>query len=146
MKLIAHRGNLDGPSKEENKPEYIEKSISLGYDCEIDVRYIDETLYLGHDTPDYEIDLHFLLLHNKKLWIHCKNLQALDYLLPLDLNLFWHQEDNYTLTSKGYIWCYPGMNTTKRSIIVMPEWNNFSITESHGICSDYIHKLEILIK
>jgi hypothetical protein len=142
MKFIAHRGNLDGPSKEENKPTYIEQSISLGYDCEIDVRYIDQKLYLGHDTPDYEIDLHFLLHHSKKVWIHCKNVEALDYLLPFDLNLFWHQEDHYTLTSKGFIWCYPGMNTTKRSIIVMPEWNDFRITEAYGVCSDFIHKLE----
>jgi hypothetical protein len=143
MKLIAHRGNLDGPSEEENKPSLIENVISLGYDCEIDVRYIDQKLYLGHDNPDYEIDLQFLLLYSKNLWIHCKNVEALDYLLSFDLNLFWHQEDNYTLTSKGYIWCYPGMNTTTRSIIVMPEWNNFTITEAYGICSDYIHKLEI---
>ena len=60
MIYIAHRGNLNGPNKDENKPEYIKKSISLGFDCEIDIRYINNILYLGHDTPDYKIDLQFL--------------------------------------------------------------------------------------
>ena len=141
MKLIAHRGNLHGPSNQENKPSLIENVISLGYDCKIDVIYMNKKLYLG-DTPHYEIDLHFLLLHSKKLWIHCKNVDTLDYLLPFDLNIFWHEKDDYTLTSKGYIWCHPGMMTTSHSIIVMPEWNDFCITEAYGICSDYICKLE----
>ena len=40
MKLIAHRGNVYGPeSDKENSPDYIDKSISMGYDVEIDVRY-----------------------------------------------------------------------------------------------------------
>ena len=39
MKLIAHRGNIDGPSDEQNSPDYIDNALSLGYDAEIDVRY-----------------------------------------------------------------------------------------------------------
>ena len=38
MILISHRGNITGPNKEmENKPEYIEKTLKMGYDVEIDV-------------------------------------------------------------------------------------------------------------
>ena len=37
MKLIAHRGNINGPCERENSPEYILETINLGYDCEIDV-------------------------------------------------------------------------------------------------------------
>ena len=148
MKLIAHRGNLYGPDPlNENKPEYIINSIEKGYDCEIDVRFIDGILYLGHDSPDYIIDLDFLMFYKDQLWIHCKNLQALDYLITIpDLNIFWHQEDDYTLTSKGYIWTFPGKLTTTKSIIVMPEWNEFKIDQnSHGICSDFVDKLKMYL-
>ena len=42
MKLIAHRGNINGPNPEmENNPEYILNTLSLGYDCEIDVHLIN---------------------------------------------------------------------------------------------------------
>jgi hypothetical protein len=148
MILIAHRGNLNGPNKNlENHPDYILQTLNLGYECEIDVRYINEQLFLGHDNPDYKIEIDFLIKNSKKLWIHCKNIDALDYLLDFeDLNIFWHQEDEYTLTSKGYVWSYPKMKTITKSIILMPEWNNFEFSNlGYGICSDYIYKLEKLI-
>jgi hypothetical protein len=149
MKYIAHRGNINGPNVKENQPDYILETIKSGYDCEIDVRYINDKLFLGHDNPDYEIDINFLIDNSKYLWIHCKNIEALDMLLDFkDLNIFWHQEDNYTITTKGFIWCYPKMISTNKSIILMPEWNNFEISKKYyGICSDYILKcIEIINK
>lgn len=139
-KYIAHRGNLYGPDIiNENKIDYILNAINKDYDCEIDIRYINNILYLGHDNPDYIVDINFLLKYKNKLWIHCKNIEALNYLLNFkELNIFWHQSDNYTLTSQKYIWCYPNMITTEKSIIVMPELNNFNYTDAYGICSDYV--------
>lgn len=144
MKLIAHRGNINGPNPEmENNPEYILNMISFGYDCEIDVRFIDNKYYLGHDNPDYEINLVFLLDNSTKLWIHCKNFEAFDKLIQLpELNIFWHDNDNYTLTSHKFIWSYPKMKTSERSIILMPEWYNFEFETGYGICSDYICKIQ----
>ena len=41
MILIAHRGLINGPSKElENSPSSIDLAFSKGYHCEIDVWYI----------------------------------------------------------------------------------------------------------
>jgi glycerophosphoryl diester phosphodiesterase len=41
MKLIAHRGNTEGPNPlEENKPEYIEEAIENGFDVEIDIWFV----------------------------------------------------------------------------------------------------------
>lgn len=149
MKLIAHRGNINGPNKDmENNPKYILNTLSLGYECEIDVRFIDGNLYLGHDLPDYLIDMDFLLNNSDRLWIHCKNMEALDFLHDYkELNLFWHETDQYTLTSKGYIWSYIGVKTTKNVICVMPELidnnydNNvltkFKNKDIFGVCSDY---------
>ena len=68
MKLIAHRGNLYGPNpSQENNPEYIINTIQHNYDCEIDVHYINGKYFLGHDNPDYKINLDFLLSLSKHL-------------------------------------------------------------------------------
>ena len=56
MKVIAHGGNLNGPNaNEENRPSYINNAIKSGYDVEIDVWYVDNKWYLGHDDPRYHI-------------------------------------------------------------------------------------------
>jgi hypothetical protein len=60
--------------------------------------------------------------------------------LESDLNYFWHQEDVLSLTSKKYIWVYPGKQPIENSIAVMPEIENDDISLCLGICSDYILK------
>jgi hypothetical protein len=150
MKLISHRGNIDGPNLlQENCPEYIDFAIKLGYNVEIDVRLEDHQFYLGHDEPQYYVPMTWLVERKDKLWIHCKNLKSLDILCssPVDLHYFWHQEDDFTLTSRNYIWTYPGKNYTPKSVIVMPEWNNqncntLKVSNCYGICTDYPDKLK----
>tara|TARA_R100000988_G_C3857849_1_gene97900 strand:+ start:17 stop:463 length:447 start_codon:yes stop_codon:yes gene_type:complete len=143
MKIISHRGNTNGPDLSiENSPDQIDNCISLGYDVEIDLRIIDNIFYLGHDTPDYIIEFEWLLKNKNRLWIHCKNLESLRYLSDLDLNFFWHQSDDYTLTSKGYVWTYPGKDIISKSVIVMPEKTSFDFSrlkeyDVYGICTDY---------
>ena len=62
MKLIAHRGNITGRNPdEENSPDYISQAIQKGYDVEVDVWLMDG-IYLGHDKPQYETSIDFLLL------------------------------------------------------------------------------------
>jgi hypothetical protein len=53
-------------------------------------------------------------------------------------NYFWHQKDDVTLTSKGYIWAYPGKQPLENSIAVLPELNEDNLTLAVGVCSDYI--------
>lgn len=147
MRLIAHRGLLFGPDKElENSPEQITRALDQGFDCEVDVRYIDGRWILGHDTPDYLVEYSFL--EQPRLWIHAKNLEAL-YVMSADakLNFFWHQEDDFTLTSQGYIWTYPGKTLTMNSVCVMPEWTDpgfvdINSLDCYGICSDYVVKIK----
>ena len=106
MFLISHRGNINGKNvQKENSPDYILKALSFGYDVEIDVWYVNNKFFLGHDTPQYEISIEFL--KNDKLWCHAKNLASLEKMLYNNITCFWHQTDDYTLTSKGYIWTYP---------------------------------------
>jgi len=141
MILISHRGNINGRIKEaENRPDYIDDAIKLGYDVEVDIWVIEGTFYLGHDEPQYGITLDWLYERKDKLWIHCKNIRAIEAFnfLPEMYNYFWHQEDTVTLTSKNFIWAYPGKQPINRSIVVMPELLNDNTDSCLGICSDYI--------
>ncbi len=146
MKLISHRGNINGRlESRENKPTYIDLAIQKGYEVEVDVWYKGDMLWLGHDNPDYEIDFEFIKDRSTKLWVHCKNIEAVVYFneCEYDVNYFWHQEDTLTLTSQKYIWVYPGKQPIINSIAVMPEINNDDISKCLGICSDYIEKYKI---
>ena len=137
MILISHRGNLSGPLKEEeNKPEYIIHALNKGFDVEIDVFFVNGNFFLGHDKPKYKVKKDFLL--NSKIWCHSKNIEALDNLKKIDAHYFWHQNDDVTITSKGFFWTYPGKKLTHNSICVLPEWNNEKKFDCIGICSDFI--------
>lgn len=139
MRLISHRGNINGiESVHENNPNYIENAIMLGFDVEIDVRYENNSFFLGHDTPDYKVNSKFLEM--KGIWCHAKDADALENLRKLNCVYFWHQEDDYTITSNGYFWVYPGKKLIKNSICVLPEKTNLEIVNCYGICSDIIMK------
>ena len=140
MIIIAHRGLLEGPNKQlENHPEQVEKAIEENFNVELDVRVIDNRIFLGHDTPDYEVGEEWLISVAPFLWIHCKNVDALTYFKHRQYNFhyFWHEEDTLTLTSKGYVWVYPGKQPVINSIAVMPELHNDDVSQCVGICTDY---------
>lgn len=141
MILISHRGNINGRSElYENSPNYIDSAIKKGYDVEVDIWLSNGNFYLGHDNPQYEIYLDWLSERKDNLWIHCKNIESIEKfnILNEKYNYFWHQEDTVTLTSKNFIWAYPGNQPIKNSISVLPELFNDNTSECIGICSDYI--------
>jgi len=140
MIFISHRGNISGKNTNlENKKTYINSALDDGFDVELDIWFIKNNFYLGHDEPQDKVDLDYL--KNNRLWCHAKNTEALiemkDNKVP---NFFWHQTDDLTITSNGFFWTYPGKKLTKNSICLFPE--NFNITEFNcaGICSDNIQK------
>ena len=146
MIYISHRGNINGRIEDvENKPEYINDTILLGYDVEVDVWFVDGEWWLGHDKPQYKISVEWLEERQDKLWIHCKNVEAVVELESGNkhydgFNFFWHEIDTLTLTSLSFIWVYPGKQPIKGSIAVMPEIHNEDVSQCYGICSDYIEK------
>ena len=128
MIYISHRGNLKGRNVErENEPEYIDEAIKAGFDVEIDMWWVDGRVYLGHDNPQYEVDNEWLVDRADKLWVHCKNVELLNWIRSTILHYFWHEEDTLTLTSKQYVWVYPGKQPIIGSIAVMPEIHNDKI-------------------
>jgi len=139
MILISHRGNVNGKNVDkENTIEYIENCISLGFEVEIDVWVIDNKIFLGHDEPNDIVSIDWLQKFKNVLWIHCKNTESVVFFKETEFHFFWHEEDTLTLTSKGFLWVYPGKQPISKSIAVMPELHNDNINECIGVCSDYI--------
>jgi len=137
MKLISHRGNISGKQpKCENAPYYIDDALELGFDVEIDVWWHNKNFYLGHDEPMYKVEKKYL--QNYKLWCHAKNINALYEMRKNNIHCFWHEDDCFTLTSKGYIWTYPEKKVTNISIIVLNEKNDKIPEKTFGICSDFV--------
>ena len=141
MKLIAHRGNVSGPSLLENSIDHINNAIQKGFDVEVDLRFINREWWVGHDHPQYKIET-LDIFPKERTWWHCKNFDALQQLSTTDYTYFWHQNDDYTLTSNGYIWTYPEKSTSDRSIIVvLSPLMIDQIPQCYGICSDYVENL-----
>jgi hypothetical protein len=147
MKLISHRGNINGKIPErENSPDYILEALQKGFDVEVDIWWTwkNESFgwYTGHDEPTYPIILFDFYKYFNRLWFHCKNLDALYKLTVYDFECFWHQNDDFTLTSKNHIWTFPGKPLSEHSVCVLPEQTDLlkDYSNCYGICSDYIEE------
>jgi hypothetical protein len=141
MIIIAHRGNRFGPNPSlENNPNYIKETIDAGFHVEVDVWYDRKTdnLWLGHDNPTYKISTDFL--KHRNMWCHAKNIEALEYMTTNHIHCFWHESDRYTITNRGYFWCYPN-NYSENGITVDLNDTVTSITCGvFGICTDIAEK------
>ena len=148
MIIIAHRGNTNGHNKaRENHPSYIDEAINDGFDVEVDVWVIDDKIMLGHDGPAHHVDIEFLEKIADKAWFHCKNLKALRSLSETNFRYFWHQSDDFTLTSTNHIWTYPNKDLTDRSIAVMPKnYESVASLDIYGICTDDCLQLQAFMK
>jgi len=150
--LIAHRGNVFGPIPHlENTPSYIQLALDQGYHVEIDVWMMDSKLYLGHDGPQGNA-VSFEYLQNPKFWCHAKSHETLVSILDWNkthsppIHVFSHDVDECILTSRQYIWSYPG-KPIRNSICVMPERVSYTRDEYDsciGICSDLVGYADIL--
>ena len=141
MKIISHRAYIDGEDPDvENHPAAIQALLDAGLGVEIDVWYIDGEYFLGHDDPKYHIQETFL--EQEGLWCHAKNKDALEHMLASGVHCFWHQEDDYTITSRGYIWAYPNKETSgKNTVLLFPErYPEIDEQKYDFICTDYINK------
>lgn len=150
MIFISHRGLLTGKNKDlENQPTTINNTINLGFDVEVDLRLINGKFYLGHDEDHLVcVDFNFILARKLNLWVHAKNYEVFNFLYDYrkEINYFWHTEDDFTLTSFGYPWIYPGKAEIKNGIMVMPEYymdyKNAHTLPVTGICSDHILEIK----
>ncbi len=140
MIVISHRGYENGEDEMlENNPEQIKKLLKMNIDVEIDVRY-NEGFYLGHDCARYEVDIGFL--KQDGLWCHAKDIKSFELMLVSGIHCFWHQSDDYTLTSRGVIWAYPNvkLHNLTNSVCLLPEKFEKTYENFYAICTDYPFK------
>lgn len=139
MIFIAHRGNTQGAEPGfENKLDYMQAALSKGYYVEVDVQLYNGALWFGHDGPDSHANSDFL--YNSRVIAHAKTIDALAILMKMGVHCFYHDSDECTFTSKGYVWCYPGVHLKHEKAIwldlhrkPLPELIPSKI---HGICGD----------
>lgn len=140
MVVLSHRGNINGSHPElENHPGYVLSALSQGFDVEIDLWKHNGGLYLGHDKPEFKVSLSFISSYKDQIWIHCKNVKAAYFMLDHpNINSFFHGKDEVSLTTKGYLWTFPGGLITPKSIAVLPEtFESWDIKDAFGVCTDY---------
>ena len=138
---IAHRGNTSGKDVEnENKPEYLDKALDMGFDVELDLRIKEDgTFWLGHDEPQYEIKSDWIKSRQEFLWVHCKNLLAFKWAVTNQIpHAFFHDQDDFTLTTCRKIWTYPGKPVTLISILVVLDEKVTPVKhyQAYGYCAD----------
>jgi hypothetical protein len=92
----------------------------------------------------YKISLEWLASDKRRL-VHAKDGKTFEYLLEeigkraLDLHVFYHTEEDYVLTNKGLVICYPGKPLLQGSLCMMPERAAYSSDELQkifSVCSD----------
>ena len=152
MKIISHRGNLNGPDPEnENTLKSIFLALEKGFDIEIDTWVIDNLIYFGHDKPTTIIEEKIISQIGNNGWFHCKNLEALTLLSKFDnnINYFYHNQDDFTLTCWDFVstpsnpgsWMHPvngmmneGLQSTKTNKYSKINSILFEILCAHGTC------------
>ena len=144
-KFIAHRGNLWGARPEyENTIDYLMLAWQVCGAVECDVQWHNNELWLGHDDPQEPLPTHVRTL--KDWFFHAKDLQSLQCMLELNMHCFWHQQDTVTLTSQGYIWCYPG-NFPQHTKSIWLDLEGIQLPHNikdkcWGVCGDNIHNVD----
>lgn len=143
MKLIAHRGNINGPNPDkENTISYINSALNSGFDVEVDVSMNNGDLYLGHDNLQEKIQLRYLM--NKRIWVHCKTPDTfIELSKHTHINSFYQEDDLICRTQLGFFWHHSDYSDhlSDKSIIVSLEYNDKLLNLGHtvhGICSDYV--------
>jgi len=144
-KLISHRGNLNGRIIDvENRQDYISDAIKIGYDVEIDVRVKDGSLYLGHDVPQYLIDLDWLQQNGDRLWIHCKDIESYRIISAFkNLQYFCHSHDSFSLISTFHLWVHDlTLQVNDKCIIPLlnlEDIRNYEFKNGvYAVCTDYV--------
>ena len=142
FEIIAHRGRIENSKYQDNTLEAIKESLDKGLSVEIDLMKINERFYLGHDNPNFEIQLSEI--DYDKVYIHMKTPHIID---TIKADFFFIENDSYALTKKNKIWTnYNNKEYNQDSIMCSAELvgGNFNMNKifswakkAHGICTDF---------
>ena len=142
MIIIAHRGNLHGPSADtENSLPKINAALDAGYDVECDVWWFPETgFWLGHDRPEQQVAVE--LLRHPRMWCHAKRPSALMKMLDDGrIHCFHHLQEEVALTSQGFLWTLPQhvIWFGQRSVCMLPGKPLMFLhpASCYAVCTDF---------
>lgn len=142
MIYIAHRGNITGPSSEENKIAYLEHAYNQGFGIEVDVQEYNGKLYFGHDEPQELFK--YELVNKPNVFVHLKDREsALILGNDTNLNMFSHDSDDYVFTSKGNIWGWHKVLMEMPNAIYLNFDDPYYETKPYnlyGYCGDYYER------
>lgn len=155
MKIISHRGNLEGRSDTtENTIPAIDRCIEAGFDVEIDVQcVVGDHFFIGHDSTNATLRIMDYEKYMDRFWFHAKSMNALEGLMKFKeetngaYDIFFHDRDFCALTKNGKLWIYPNRNLPlikgKNSVAVLPEMVGLKPQDFvpslpfYGVCTDF---------
>lgn len=160
MRIISHRGNLNGPNKStENTFDSVLNALNESFDVEIDVWYLAGKFWLGHDNPERSFPIEMLDMWSKKgeIYVHCKNIWAAQFFLEdygykfRPVFPFMHDKDPAVFLHNETIWIHPNAvhsvddELSKKCIAVLPDIKSakydfnldLNFEKWYGICTDY---------
>ena len=136
--FIAHRGNMHGPEPDyENTSDYLRDAYSRGFGVECDLQIYNDVLYYGHDEPQETVDYEFLT--KPYVFCHAKTIETMQLLVTSGFHCFWHESDQLTLTSRGFMWCHPGIYPDHKKAIWLDlmGYEMPALSENiFGVCGD----------
>lgn len=140
MKFISHRGNINKTDNCDSQIKQIEDIINFtDYDIEIDVRKVNPgAVGLGHNHIGDIVSIEDLFKLKDRLWVHSKDISTFLLMQKCGFNTFIHDFDDCALTTKGYLWIYPGVTIEgDKSIAVLPEEiKPKNLEKAYAICTD----------
>lgn len=144
---VAHRGNIYNKQEEnENSPEYIQEALSNEFFVEIDVWQRKNKTYLGHDEPQYQINLKdYPWYCNSNIFWHCKDMQTYIWFLEnADYFCFFYQDspgiaainNSSIMRGQQIYWTYK--YPISRGILMIDSQIEAIENNIAGLCSDEI--------
>ena len=150
MRVIAHRGNLNGISPRENDPQVIRQVLDHGLSVEVDLWEIEGRHFFGHDSPAYLVNL--AEFDVQEVYFHLKT-PHVPRLLHADA--FAIDNDRYSLTLRGWLWTNYGQPVSAQSIMCAPELVGHRepldgfvsrCRDAAAICTDFPHRVSQLLE
>ena len=117
MNIISFRGLTDGPDIEkENTEQAINHASENYFLVMVDVRFHNNEVYVGHDTPLYPLNG---MIHDPNLIFICHDRQSLHFCAQRDAHHIYKSSDDYIYSNKGWVFANQYMQSAGRECISM---------------------------
>jgi hypothetical protein len=144
VRLIAHRGNLNGPIPErENHPDYLVEALNCGVEVEVDVWVTDGKIFFG----EHEVGETFVYLISKDAWFNCKNPEAVEYFKTRNdgenYKYFYETDGGKIVSSTGHEWVEAPLDLEEEQsseviVLDLSEGHDYKYGEVFAVCTDFV--------